>query len=225
MSESGGWVALIQKVTVRVAAVETIFVLWPSASALRRSGGTLVMMSASPFSSATMRGKSSGIGFHTTRSIAGGRPSQPHQSRLASITSRSSFTHSTNRYAPVPTGRRASSFTPSSVVRRAGRIWAPIWARRTRSRGSGFFVTMRTVVGVTAWMDSIVANPAWTTVLPGSRLRSSVALTSSAVSGEPSWNFTPGRSVSSQVVSFTFRHDVASPGWRRSAASHRVSVS
>src|SRR5256885_8649591 len=42
--------------------------------------------------------RSSDLGFHTTRSIAGGRPSQPHQSRLASITSRSSFTHSTNRY-------------------------------------------------------------------------------------------------------------------------------
>ncbi len=53
--------------------------------------------SASPFSSATIRGKSSGIGFQTTRSIAGARPSQPHQSRLASITSRSSFTHPTNR--------------------------------------------------------------------------------------------------------------------------------
>ena len=64
---------------------------------LDRSGGTLVTMSASPFSSATRRGKSSGIAFHTTRSIAGALPSQPHQSRLASITSRSSFTHSTNR--------------------------------------------------------------------------------------------------------------------------------
>jgi hypothetical protein len=60
---------LIQKVTVRVAGVLTIFVVRPSASAFRRSGGTLVMTSASPFSSATMRGKSSGIGFQTMRAV------------------------------------------------------------------------------------------------------------------------------------------------------------
>jgi len=225
LSESGGWVVLIQKVTVRVAGVDRIFVLVPSASAFIRSGGTLVMMSASPFSSATMRGKSSGIGFQTTRSIAGGLPSQPHQSRLASITSRSSFTHSTKRYAPVPTGRRASSFTPSSVVRRAGRICAPICARRTSSSGSGFFVTIRMVVGFATWTDSIVAKPACTTVLPGTRLRSSVALTSSAANGTPSWNFTPWRSVNSHVVSFTFFQATASPGSSRSEPSHRVSVS
>ena len=97
LSESGGWVVLIQNVTVRVAGALRIFVTRPSARAAIRSGGTLVMMSASPFSSATIRGKSSGIGFQTTRSIAGGLPSQPHQSWFASITSRSSFTHSTRR--------------------------------------------------------------------------------------------------------------------------------
>ena len=192
---------------------------------LMRSGGTFVMMSASPFSSATIRGKSSGIGFQTTRSIAGAFPSQPHQSRLASITRRSSFTHSTNRYAPVPTGRRASSFRPSSVVRRAGRIWAPICAIRTRSSGSGFFVLIRIVDGFTTWTASIVANPGCTTVLPGWRLRSRVALTSSTVSGEPSWNFTPWRRVNSHVVSLTLFHEVASPGCRRNVLSQRVSVS
>src|SRR5947208_6572210 len=41
LSESGGWVVLIQKVTVRVAGVDRIFVLVPSASAFIRSGGTL----------------------------------------------------------------------------------------------------------------------------------------------------------------------------------------
>ena len=56
-------------------------------------------------------------------------------------------------------------------------------------------------------------------------LRSSVALTSSAVSGVPSWNFTPCRSVNSHVVSLTCFHDVASPGWSLSALSQRVSVS
>ena len=56
-------------------------------------------------------------------------------------------------------------------------------------------------------------------------LRSSVALTSSAVSGAPSWNLTPGRSVNSHVVSFTAFHAVARPGWSLSAVSQRVSVS
>src|SRR5438132_715830 len=49
------------------------------------------------------------------------------------------------------------------------------------------------VVGFATWTDSIVAKPACTTVLPGTRLRSSVALTSSAANGTPSWNFTPWR--------------------------------
>src|SRR6266545_2603099 len=54
LSESGGWFVLIQKVTVRVAGTVTIFVARPSAMLFMRSGGTLVMMSASPFSSATI---------------------------------------------------------------------------------------------------------------------------------------------------------------------------
>jgi len=84
---------------------------------------------------------------------------------------------------------------------------------------------MRIVVGLTAWTDSIVANPGWTTVLPGWRLRSSVAFTSSAEKGEPSWNRTPWRSVNSHVVSLTLFHAVARPGPSRSAVSQRVSVS
>src|SRR5207245_1231778 len=96
---------------------------------------------------------------------------------------------------------------------------------RTRSNGSGFLVTIRIVVGFTIWTASIVAKPGWTTVLPGWRLRSRVALTSSAVSGAPSWNLTPWRNVNSQVVSLTFFHEVARPGCRRSELSQRVSAS
>ena len=96
---------------------------------------------------------------------------------------------------------------------------------RTSSSGSGRFVLTRTVVGLTTCTASIVAKPGCTTVLPGCRLRSSVALTSSTVSGAPSWNFTPWRIVNSHVVSLTFFQDVASPGTRRSEASQRVSVS
>jgi hypothetical protein len=96
---------------------------------------------------------------------------------------------------------------------------------RTGSSGSGFLVTTRTRVGVTAWTDSMVVNPAVTTVFPGTRLRSSVARTSSAVSGAPSWNLMPGLRVNSQVVSFTAFQAVARPGWSCSAVSHRRSES
>ncbi len=66
--------------------------------------------------------------------------------------------------------------------------------------------------GLTIWTASMVVKPGVTTVLPGTMLRSSVALTSSAVKGAPSWNLTPGRSVNSHVVSLTVFHDVANPG-------------
>jgi hypothetical protein len=97
LSLSGAWVEFMPKLTIRVDGTISRRVLRPSAMPWDRSGGTLVMMSTSPFSSATSRGKSSGIGFQITRSIEGFLPSQPHQSLLASMTSRSSFTHSTNR--------------------------------------------------------------------------------------------------------------------------------
>ena len=69
----------------------------PSAMPFMRSGGTLVMMSTSPFSRATMRGNSSGMGFQITRSTPGVLPSHPHHSWFACMTRRSSFTHSTKR--------------------------------------------------------------------------------------------------------------------------------
>ncbi len=81
------------------------------------------------------------------------------------------------------------------------------------------------VDGSTIETEPIVVNPAFTTVLPGTMLRSSVALTSSAVIGVPSWNFTPCLSVKSHVMSLTCFHDVARPGWSLSVLSHRVSVS
>ncbi len=96
---------------------------------------------------------------------------------------------------------------------------------RTGRSGSGFRVTTRTSVGLAACTDSMVVKPAVTTVFPGTRLRSMVARTSSAVSGEPSWNFTPGRRVNSQVMSLTAFQEVARPGCSCSAASHRVSES
>ena len=84
---------------------------------------------------------------------------------------------------------------------------------------------MRIVSGLTICTASIVVKPGVTTVLPTRMLRSSVALTSSAVNGAPSWNLSPGRSVNSQVVSLTVFQEVARPGWSWSAVSQRVSVS
>src|SRR5207247_10166617 len=101
----------------------------------------------------------------------------------------------------------------------------PIWAMRTGTSGSGFLVTIRSVVGFTAWTLSSVANPDCTTVLHGTMLRSYTALTASAVSGQPSWNFTSGRSVTFHVVSLMLLHDVVSPGRCVWAGALRVCVS
>src|SRR5438094_7965884 len=101
----------------------------------------------------------------------------------------------------------------------------PIWAMRTGTSGSGFLVTIRSVVGFTAWTLSSVANPDCTTVLPGTMLRSYTALTSSAVSGQPSWNLTAGRSRTSHAGSLMAFHDISIPRWTLYAAFQRVSVS
>jgi hypothetical protein len=53
--------------------------------------------------------------------------------------------------------------------------------------------------------------------------RSSEKTTSSAVNSEPSWNFTPSRSLNSQVRSSTARHDTARPGFRRWFSSLSIS--
>jgi hypothetical protein len=96
---------------------------------------------------------------------------------------------------------------------------------RTGMSGSGFFVVIRRLVGPVASILSIVAKPAVTTVLPGARMRSYTALTSSAVNGVPSWNFTPERSVTSHTVSPAGFHAVASAGCSLRLVSQRVSVS
>ena len=49
--------------------------------------------------------------------------------------------------------------------------------------------------------------------------------TSSAVSGAPSWNLTPGRSLNRQVAASTCSHDVASPGTIFRSRSRITSVS
>jgi hypothetical protein len=55
--------------------------------------------------------------------------------------------------------------------------------------------------------------------------RSMVKITSSAVNGLPSWNTTPGRSLSSQVVLSTSFHEVASAGRISSLSPYSTSLS
>ena len=141
------------------------------------------------------------------------------------MTSRSSFTHSTNLYAPLPIGLPRQLLDARLGREPRGQDLRAHLGHAHGQSGSGFLVTMRIVRGSTTCTASIVAKPGLHDRLAGDHLRSSVALTSSAVSGAPSWNFTPGRSVNSHVVSFTLFHDVASPGWSLSAVSQRVSVS
>src|SRR5688572_21305457 len=55
--------------------------------------------------------------------------------------------------------------------------------------------------------------------------RSMVKITSSAVKGVPSWNFTPWRSLNSQVVSSISLQEVANAGRTLSLSSYSVSLS
>jgi len=52
-----------------------------------------------------------------------------------------------------------------------------------------------------------------------------VNTTSSAVNGDPSWNFTPSRSLNSQVVSSMGFQDTASPGRKRCFSSGMINRS
>ena len=56
-------------------------------------------------------------------------------------------------------------------------------------------------------------------------MRSIENFTSSAVKSEPSWNFTPSRSLNSQVVGSTTFQEVASPGSSWSLSPDQTSVS
>ena len=77
---------------------------------------------ASPRVSAATRAKLSGMGRHTTFLIFGA----PRQyASFASRTTRSSFTHSTNLYGPVPTGLRAKSFQSTCFRYWGGSICPP----------------------------------------------------------------------------------------------------
>jgi hypothetical protein len=96
---------------------------------------------------------------------------------------------------------------------------------RTGSSGSGFLVTTRTVAGFDRLTDSMVAKPAVTTGLARHQVPLDGGLARRPRSCAPSWNFTPGRSVNSQVVSLSAFQEVASPGCSCKAVSHRVSES
>ncbi len=84
---------------------------------------------------------------------------------------------------------------------------------RSTKRGYGPSVLKRTVRSSTTSTLLILAwFPRAVIFFSGSRTRSNVALTSRAVNGLPSWNFTFGRSLTSQVVSSRVFHETARLG-------------
>src|SRR3989440_422648 len=123
--------------------------------------------------------------------------------------------HSTNFQGPVPTGAlppKASS--PTFSVCLFGTMLK--YTSRSSSSGKGLSVTMWIVSGSTI-RTSFTARMLpycgdFFFSLPGSVTRSKENFTSSAVSGSPLWNFTPRRSLNSQVVSFSAFQEVASDG-------------
>jgi hypothetical protein len=87
-------------------------------------------------------------------------------------------------------------------------------------------VVNRTVESSTTATDLISRSaPAPGHLVFGSSIRSNENFTACALKGSPLWNFTPGRSLNSQVVASTARQESASPGRRARLASRPTSVS
>src|SRR5512142_1637932 len=102
------------------------------------------------------------------------------------------FVHSTNWKGPVPTGfsglkSLGTIFRSPTVVRKAA---------------LAFFSSNLTVVGFTTVIDATWSDTLFeftVAAVAGSATRSKLRLTSSAVTGVPSWNFAPWRRVKIQV--------------------------
>ena len=123
--------------------------------------------------------------------------------------------HSTNFQGPVPMGALApNASSPTFSTCFLGTIGKKT-SRSSRS-GNGLSVTTWIVSGSTI-RTSLIARTFpycgdFFVVLPGSSTRSKENVTSSAVIVSPLWNFTPLRSLNSQVVSLIAFHDVANAG-------------
>src|SRR5690349_16242486 len=135
--------------------------------------------------------------------------------------------NSTSLYGPVPIA--ALPELKSSVVAFSATALGTMYtaARSLGSSTCGDAVLKMTVYGSTIFVSTMgFTNVAYDDGLlgtPGTRLY--VATTSSAVNGEPSWNFTLRRSLNSQVRSSMARQEAASPGRNFMFASRRISGS
>src|SRR5229473_674116 len=115
-------------------------------------------------------------------------------------------------YGPLPIGFLAKPSTPTSF-----RYWPgsteKLLASTSKMRASVLDRTSRTAIGPLTWISLTAANTDVDGALMlGSSMWSMLALTSSAVTLWPLWNFTPERNLKSIVLSSTTFHDSARPG-------------
>src|SRR5712691_9442878 len=139
------------------------------------------------------------------------------------MTRRSPGTHSTNLYWPVPTGFLAT-WSPAACTA-VGDIMNAFWsavsvAAKGPSVVNSSVASSRTLTAVIGFRTAASGF-----LVFGSTNRSRLYLATVALNGEPSWNFTPWRSLKRQVVSLGVSHDVASAGWGASFGSSTTSVS
>src|ERR1700716_2844392 len=139
------------------------------------------------------------------------------------MTRRSPGTHSTNLYWPVSTGFLATR-SPAACTA-VGDIMNP-FCSAVSVAANGPSVVSSSVASSTTLTAVIGFRTAASGFLVlGSTNRSRLYLATLALNGEPSWNFTPWRSLKRQVVSLGVSHDVAKAGWGASFGSSTTSVS
>ena len=125
---------------------------------------------------------------------------------------------------PLPIGFCANVSSPTLLKYPGGN--RKMLDSRLGRIGSGFSVSILTVVLPFALTDLMVAMRARTTcLLSGLRTRSRVNFTASASSGSPLENCTLGRSSNTQVVGAVLRQLVATAGTSSPFSSEKVRVS
>src|SRR5437667_7704498 len=139
------------------------------------------------------------------------------------MTRRSPGTHSTNLYWPVPTGFLAT-WSPAACTA-VGDIMNAFWSAVSVAAKGPSVVNSRVASSTTLTVVIGFKTAASGFLVFGSTNRSRLYLATVALNGEPSWNFTPWRSLKRQVVSLGVSHDVASAGWGASFGSSTTSVS
>ena len=185
----------------------------------------------SPALSAAMRvaGLETGVKMTSVRLCWG----LSHQLGLLTSTVRSPARRSFSMKGPVPMALRVAKF--SSFLVMSAEFWALFFsahaldimtmaAHLSASSGSGYLVVTTTRMSP-SFLISFTDTKLLCMFEPGPLARFSENTMSSAVSGEPSWNFTPGRMSKNQVVGSDWPHLVASAGSSLRFLSRRISGS